>query len=299
MDTEHFLNEEVALDQVRSLLTEVFGGERFSKEYVNWLYRANPCGPEISVNFMRGERCLAHYAVVPQHWRDGAEILPMALSLNTAVGAECRGRGMFTRMADATYRRALDNRDIAAILGVANANSTHGFVKSLGFQLVAPLPVRMGVIVPWHGADVTEVEPTDLPETLFAPNGVAQAWTRDTLAWRLASPLTRYRLHLHESGALVSCRIIQSGVPMMIILKILAAPGTRVATGRLLAAAAKAHGTPVYLHAGFNSQAKIPGIPLPRRILPSPLNLIYRPMKASAPPVFTPASFEFLDFDAY
>lgn len=301
MDDELFLNEEVPLTRVRALLVDVFGGDRFADPYVEWLYRSNPVGPEIAVNVVRDGACLAHYGMIPQWWGDEGAPLLMGLSLNTSVSEALRGKGVFMRMAGMAYERAT-GRGVAAVLGVANANATHGRLKYMDFRLVGSLPVRVGVAAPWSPPGVAEVGPEDLPETLFERGGGGgwrQAWTRESLGWRLASPLTTFRLHLHDSGAMVTCRTTQGGLPFVVVAKILPMPGHRVAVGRLLAAAAKSHGTPAYVYAGYNGAARVGGIPLPRRILPSPLNLIYRRLADSAPAEFRPGCFEFLDFDAY
>ena len=41
------------------------------------------------------------------------------------------------------------------MIGVANANSTHGFLKKLGFYQVAPLEVKVGMGNPFKNVDFT------------------------------------------------------------------------------------------------------------------------------------------------
>jgi hypothetical protein len=54
------------------------------------------------------------------------------------------------------------------------------------------------------------------------------------------------------------------------------------------------------IYAGFNAHVRVRGIRPPRRLQPSPLNLIYRSLSPDAPKVsFTLDTFEFLDMDAY
>ncbi|MBX3275024.1 MAG: GNAT family N-acetyltransferase [Sandaracinaceae bacterium] len=308
MVSEHLLNEQVDLEVVEDLLNDVFG-ERlralhaapFSRRYLEWLYRDNPCGQEVAANLMHGDVCRAHYAIVPQRWRDGTRTLPMSLSLNSAVSEASRGKGAFTRTAKATYERARTTRGIVGVLGVGNANSTHGLVKSLGFRFVAPLPVRVGVAAPVRLRGVSRAGADDLPEAFFASRagGWEQAWDRETLRWRLASPRASYLLHHDRRGAIVSCRTLHRGVPVAVILKVLSAPGRPPAMRRLLAAAARGHRTAFYLYAGWNGDAHVPGVPIPRRLLPAPLNLTYLPLDSTAPDPLVPRTFELLDFDAY
>ena len=307
MGAEPLLSEDVDLEAVERLLNEVFG-ERlraldalpFSRRYLEWLYRDNPCGHEVAVNLVDGDACRAHYAVVPQTWRRGARTLPMSLSLNSAVSEASRGKGAFTRTARATYEAARA-RGIVGVLGVGNANSTHGLVKSLGFRFIAPLPVRVGVVAPIRARGVSLAGVDELPQALFAPRAGSweQAWDRETLRWRLASPRARDLLHHDGSGAIVSCRTRHRGAPVAVILKTFTTPGRRLAIGRLLAAAAHGHRTALYLYGGWNGDAHVPGVPIPRRLLPAPLNLTYLPLDATAPDTLVPRTYELLDFDAY
>lgn len=301
MAAEATLNEDVPLEAIRALLVEVFDGQRFTAPYLDWLYRANPCGTEISANLTHGDRCLAHYAAIPQAWHGPDGEHAFALALNVAVAAEARGRGLFLSLAEQTFQRAAATRGATAIIGVGNASTALAYPRHLGFQLVAPLPVRLGVVLPRRVTSVREVAVGDIPAHLLAsdPGQWRQAWTHQRLAWRLASPMMSYRIHLHDGAAMVSCRVMQSGLPVTAVVKVFAAPGGQAAIGGLLAAAAHAHKTPVYVYAGFNDRVRVPGLPLPRRLLPSPLHLVYRPMSPSAPATFRPAAFEFLDFDAY
>ena len=55
------------------------------------------------------------------------------------------------RLAEGSIALARE-RGIACVVGVANTNSTHGFVKRLGFELVGRLPAT--VLVPVPGRDV-------------------------------------------------------------------------------------------------------------------------------------------------
>ena len=77
---------------------------------------------------------------MPIELADGDQPFTGALSLNTAVHERARGGGVFTRLAEETYDKARV-RGIRVVVGVANANSTPGFVKRLGFTSIGPLPV--------------------------------------------------------------------------------------------------------------------------------------------------------------
>lgn len=308
MDRFSFVAADCPLPAVRTLLAEVFDGTRYTQAFLDWLYRDNPWGHEIAVNLVDGDTCAAHYAIIPQMWTGPGRDAPISvgLSLNTAVAEAWRGRGAFTFLAQTTYARAAEDHGTCAVVGVGNAKSTHGLIHSLGFQHVCQLPVRIGMVLPCPRSTVRRVTVDDLDAALLsgeAPlqhnQGWQQFWTRDVLRWRLASPLSRFQIHATADAAMITCRTFQKGVPFMVILKILTVPGYRPPVRALMSAAAASHKTPLYVYAGLNADVQIGGLPLPRALRPSPLNLVYLPLRPEAPSTMTPVNFEFLDFDAY
>jgi GNAT superfamily N-acetyltransferase len=288
----------------QDLLAEVFPGTRVSDEaYLRWLYLDNPDGPAIEANLDDERGRAGHYAVVPCRLAEDEADVPAALSLNTAVHERARGGGVFTRLAEDAYAAALA-RGRTAILGVANANSTPGFVRRLQFDLLGPLPARILAPLPGAPVPLRDGLPEDrrLGSILAAatePAGASVRWTPQSLRWRLASPAADYAAHDGEDWIAVTTVDRSHAVPVAVILAVLAA---RPLTGRearaLVRRACAAHRAPVALHVGHNDRVPLRGLPLPARWRPSPLNLIFRRLQGDAPaPRF--ARLEFLDFDAY
>lgn len=230
-----------------------------------------------------------------------------ALSLNTAVANRARGGGTFTRLAQATLTAA-QHRGVTRVLGVANANSTPGFTRRLAFRLVMQLPAS--VVVPTPGrlrsvasgwASPSAFRPgglaSDLERLLVAPDvGIARSWSRSELAWRLARPGARYALHRSEDALAISTVDRRKGVPVGVLLGVLA-PGP-VDGARLIRSACRFHRAPLALHVGISDVVNFKSVQLPQRMRESPLNLIDRRLDAG--PDRSPfARFEFLDFDAY
>lgn len=295
-----------------ALLAEVFGaGPTTDVDYLDWLYRRSPFGPVIETNADDERGRAAHYAVVPAALTiDGVEHAG-ALSLNTAVHERARGGGMFTNLAQETFAAAAA-RGVTDIIGVANANSTPGFVRRLGFTLVGPLPVH--VLVPRRRARGVASRPIDadlIASATFADSaaarlpapatGIARAWTAATFGWRLSCPDRAYAWHDDGDAAIVTTVTRTQGVPVALVLKVLSAgPVGTAAAQRLVTAACRHHRAPVALHAGVNPRFPLRGLALPDRLRPSPLNFIHRRLAAYEPAVnATLGDFEFLDFDAY
>ncbi len=310
------------IDATAALLAEVFPGSRISRaDYLEWLYQASPFGAVVETNLDDEQGRAGHYAVVPiDLTRDGAP-LRGALSLNTAVHERARGGGTFVALASATYEAARA-RGIEAVVGVANAASTPGFLRRLQFELVTPLPTQVLLPVPGRrlGVRSTWASPAvfgsggvaDGLETLLSTpaRGLARAWTPETLRWRLEAPGSRYALHRSADALAVSTADARHGVAVALILKVFATrPLDAAARRALVRAVCRTHRAPVALHVGCNDRAAFAGVPLPERLRESPLNFIYRALGTGSPrperaldtesprPELT--RFEMLDFDAY
>jgi hypothetical protein len=131
------------------------------------------------------------------------------------------------------------------------------------------------------------------------PEGLARAWTPDTLRWRLASPGSRYALHRSERTLVVSAADRSKRVPVAVLLKAFAsAPPSAAERRALVRAACRLHRAPLAIHAGVNDMVSFSGPRLPERLRSSPLNLIVRHLE-EPPGKSAVARFEFLDFDAY
>ncbi len=300
-----------AVTATAALLGEVFPGTRLARaDYLQWLYEDSPFGPVVETNLDDDRGRAGHYAVVPiALTQDGAPVRA-ALSLNTAVHERARGGGTFVRLASETYAKARQS-GISAVVGVANANSTPGFLRRLEFELLGPLPASVLFPRPGGGerfrsawVDGTVFSPggvaADIEPLLTAPRiGWARQWTVETLRWRLAQPGARYSLHSSDSALAVSSLDRRRHVRVAVLLKVFAAsPLSGSARRALVAAACRFHRAPLALHVGFNDLVDFRGVPLPARLRDSPLNLIYRSLQSPARSAAV-ARFEFLDFDAY
>lgn len=259
--------------------------DKFSGAYLAWLYRDNPHGQAIGFDARDGTNLAAHYVCIPvSAMLHGVPVRAM-LSLNTATHPHYQGQGLFTRLAERTYAHAAD-LGIAAVCGVANANSTPGFIRKLGFTLVEPLQAAVGVgqlaVTPAHAAQTA---------------GFHYTWGREALAWRCASPTNRVALRLR--GGRLQCAAKAAG-GMLHAYAELPVPDFALPQ-------AQAHlpwMTPRLFLGLVPEQGGQGGIgayhPIPQRLRPSPLNFIFRSLSDKASmPGRGEISLSFLDFDAY
>ena len=171
--------DDALLQKVVDLFTITFyWSNKYTLDYLRWQYFDNPNGIVVSYNaFAENGELAAHYATIPINMIIDGKIEKGLLSLNTATHPNHQGHRLFTTLADKTYNYAADN-GFKFVIGVANANSTHGFLKYLGFDLVAPLEFKVGM---------GDIFKKSIPENL---NRVA--YDKETLLWRLKCPEFEY-----------------------------------------------------------------------------------------------------------
>jgi GNAT superfamily N-acetyltransferase len=272
-----------AIDEYVALMRACFPTARhYTAEYLQWLYGDNPAGPVVGFDAWEGAQLAAHYVCVPATMELDGRPARALLSLNTATHPEHQGKGLFTKLADRTYQRGAEE-GFDFVYGVANANSTPGFVRKLGFQLVAPLLARVGLGsfgIDWASATRRAV--------------LRRLWNAESLRWRIASPANLLGVRArsadvgeawgrtHRPGisawAEFPCAAVEAAGPAAPLL------GARLLIGLFPAGTARLGG---YWE-------------IPQSLRPSPLNLIYRPLRAQRPQVpAEEALVSFLDFDAF
>jgi hypothetical protein len=295
------------LPATAQLLVEAFGQDAPTDvRYLDWLYIQNPAGTVVDANLDDELGCIGHYSVVPKIIAQGGESWRVGLSLNTAVAARARGGGLFTKLAFEVIDKSRAE-DLSGILGVANANSTPGFVRRLGFTVEKSLPVKVGVANPAASRNLASGEEAlaaiaviEAARRTADPYTAAPVWTEELLRWRFARPGAAYFAYADADGGVFGAKTRQAGMPFACLMGLFVArPGACL--GRLVSAACAASGTPLYVYGGWNRDVAVAGLPVPMGLRPSPLNLIWRDLTdARARP--TPSRFrrfEFIDFDAY
>jgi len=147
---------------------------KFSSATLAWMYKENPDGLAIGFDAFDGDSLVAHYVCIPASIIGPDGELRALLSLNTATLPNYQGKGLFTKLAKTTFESA-EQLGYDCVYGVANQNSTPGFVGKLGFSLVAPLQAKLGV---------GRLRP---PISNFHLQ-FQRSWSSASLAWRCANP---------------------------------------------------------------------------------------------------------------
>ncbi len=184
-------------DYVRLFDASFAGDGKLNADYLHWQYLANPHGRVIGVDAFMGGNLAAHYAIIPRRYRLGTQVFDAALSVNTATHPQHKGKGLFTKLAEATYLAAAQH-GVKFVVGVANANSVGGFTRKLGFTALGQIRLYAG-----FNATVAAADSLDLD--------VQAAW----LDWRLCNPSRRYERVTHGDGS-TTLRTHVKGMPFNI-----------------------------------------------------------------------------------
>jgi hypothetical protein len=295
------------------LLDAELPDERFvDARYLTWLYDENPFGSGIydNVDDTDGTR-IAHYALIPQVYRDADGPRPFVFSLNAVSRSGSQRRGFFGELGGRIWGRA-GEQGVQMVIGVTNDKST-GAVKKNGWRVVGPIPVHM--IIP-TGRPVTAVEHHPATPDYLASDRFTEVasdlddspawhwtncWTLEHLRWRLSHPTASYVVHVGPELVAISTRTEMFGVPVAVVLKLLPRGGRfgPVPSRDLLNAICWHHRAPCGVYAGHNRHVPVRGIRLPERLKPVPLNLDILDVGDLDPLTFQLDTFEFLDMDAY
>jgi GNAT superfamily N-acetyltransferase len=289
MEYRFVQSDELTLANYQALFRVCFPNARhYTIPYLKWLYTSNPAGVAVGFDAVAGECWAAHYVCVPVWARVRGETQKGLLSLNTATHPDFQGKGLFTKLANMTYEYACDN-GYRFVYGVANANSTPGFTRRLGFQLVRPLEARLG-----FGGFFTDACEY---ETLQAEAVFVRAWDKATLRWRMGNPTNPVGVQtvstaLHSFAARTNYPFVQVYSEMLISdWELASSPSSLARFGfpKLFLGL-----LPGKQWAQHNYWA------IPKRLKPSPLHLIYRDLHSTGTTLAPDACLiSFMDFDAY
>ena len=292
------------------LAAELPDAKYVDEAYLHWLYDENPYGAAIQRGVDEDGVRVAHYALIPQRYRDPHGIVPAAFSLHAVVRNGTQRKGYFQKIGAEIYEEA-SAAGWRLSSGVCNDKSIGAVTKYMGWKTPGPLPVklcvptRFGRDVASHAIDATFLATDHFAELTAGLDEfpVAQwtnSYTTEYLRWRLACPTTRYTLHTTDDLVAVTTTDTRLGVRAAVVLKLLRRGSEDVRPDAVIGAACRFHRAPYAVYAGFNARVRVRGVQPPRRFQPSPLHLILRSLSPTVDQdTLELDTFEFLDMDAY
>lgn len=280
--------------------------------YLQWLYEENPLGPAYQAVVDDDGARIAHYALIPQQYRDANGPVPGAYSLHAVTRTGTQRKGYFVSLGKQIYAEAAaDGRRL--MTAVPNEKSVTAGVKYLGWRLIGQVPIRL--CVPTALArDVETIDCTpafvasprfgeltrDLDE--YPTSGVTNSWTTESLRWRLARPRASHVMHVTPDVIGFSLRTVQRGVPAAVIMKLLPR-GDRLgplSARSIVAAACRRHRALVAIYGGINEHVVVRGIEPPRRVRPAPLFWLVQTLRdGDDQDAVRLTTYEFFDMDAF
>lgn len=281
--------------------------------YLHWLYDDNPLGPAFQEHVDEDGVRVAHYALIPQRYRDAGGPQPFVFSLNAVSRTGAQRKGYFGVLQLRVWSRARDAGTRCGI-GVTNARSHRG-VQVMGWRFVGPMPVE--VVAPGRGGPARwashHVTPELLADRTFADatTGLDEqpaehwtnCWTSEYLRWRLASPNgAAFALHVSDDLLAVSTLSSFKGLPIAVVCKLAprGRPTRPIPARSAVTEICRFHRAPAAVYAGFNRWVSLRGVPLPHRLKPAPLNLEVCSLSDTiGQREFRLDTYEFLDMDAY
>ena len=264
-------------ERVSGLLRLVFPKARhLTPRYLEWLFAGNPDGAAVGCNAWRGDELVGHMAAVPLKARMDGETRPGMYTMNGAVHPDHRGRRLQSGISAAMFEEAI-GRGFHFCFATGNKWSTGPLLTR--FRMIRPLDARIGLGWPRRR------------ETSAVPS-FERIWSPEALRWRLANPEALYSVERRGGALGVSA---SAGLPGL---------GAILYQGPGEAEPAEGPRTgPMRVWFGLD-----PGIdwrasaflPIPMRLRPSPLNLVYRDLTGGD---FLPdadrLTFQGLDLDAF
>lgn len=263
------------LKEYSRLLSAVFTEtHKFTVDFLNWQYKDNPAGEVVGYDAYLGGELAAHYVTIPVIYFYKGQQKKGLLSLNTATGKAHQGKGLFTQLAEKTYELG-KNLGYEFVIGVANQNSTHGFLKKLDFALIAPLDVKIGA-----GKINALNKSTDY---IFLANH-----DDAFINWRLANPFSHY----YKSNDLLLTDTGKYGVSAVLCHSVRFRNNSQIET--------KSSFLKTWIGIADHKKIGACYFNLPKKLKPSPLNLIFKSLNSETViPRRDEIFFELIDFDAY
>jgi GNAT superfamily N-acetyltransferase len=283
MNFEPIKVDRASLKKCVDLFSECFpSASHITVPYLEWMYRDNPRGQVIGFNAIDKEKIVAHYACLPCELMLGGEKKKSLLAILSTTHPDYQGQGLFPKLANHTYE-SIDKQKFACVYGVGNANSTPSLVRKLGFQLVKPLDVKIGI-------SQLSINWGNVRET----SQFRRLWTEADIKWRALNQANPASIAKTTSGHnIFYADSVNSMIKVISPIKI---------DDNLTETLPKLNFFPKLFIGLFpkDSCNFREYINIPDRFKPSPLNMLYKPLhthiKQLDPDLVT---FGFQDFDAY
>lgn len=226
------------------LFRKAFPNFSTSSEYLEWLYFKNPNGNAIGFDAFDGSKVVSHYVCIPINIDVFSK--PCLLALNTATDPQYQGRGLLKVLANKTYE--VFGHDFACVIGVANAKAIKPLTKHLGFEHLGNLELRFGF--------------------LNKPTQGRRVYSLKEARWRSTCPGRSLDIVRYKSDLIRFTRKLFGFIPITSVCSIVEDEDS---------CQSRRFFFPIGLTLDWR-RGKRPLIFLPKKLKPSPLSLVFRPL---------------------
>jgi len=199
-------------DRYRDIMLACFG-KAPDKRYFEWKYAENPAGEVVAFEAVAGNQIAGFYGVIPWQVTVGKRTLKVYQSMDTMTHPDFQRRGIFVKLANATYAERLARDPNHVIIGIPGSTSYPGFVQKLGWTHVLdaqyvfkPRALSRGRIP--ADCRVRTIERMDVALERYLARREASSPLLQTsmdpafLDWRVfRNPAAAYDVYLVESGS--------------------------------------------------------------------------------------------------
>ncbi|WP_101688816.1 GNAT family N-acetyltransferase [Dysgonomonas massiliensis] len=176
-EIKYIATDDNSLVELQHFLKVVFPRtSRFTLDFLRWQYKENPLGEMEGFNAWHNGRIISHFAGLPIEMNLFDKKRRGLLCINVSTDPKYQGKKLFKTLGERTVKYAMDN-GYDFMIAVPNANSSHTFLKYLGFYLISPLSVKVGI-----GNNIFSDRHFDC----------YKSWDEKQYKWRLNSPVNKY-----------------------------------------------------------------------------------------------------------
>lgn len=253
--------------------------------YLQWLYGMNPLGEAIGADALFGDDVVGQVLAVPGEFELRGKVVKGLVAMNVAVHPSFQGRRLFAKLGLRMCEYGADH-GYDFVSGVANQAATPGWIRQMGFQLVGPLEARIG----FGGLGVKNYD------EIIKKSEFRHYWRNETLQWRANNPENRVCLtstgdsRVMKAFASAGKKGISAFAEMPCTYDV---PLSETLTSHTLLPR-------VFLGLIPGHQFPPNFFSIPKKLRPSPLNLIYKNLNDGKDRIDPLTCFiNFLDFDAF
>lgn len=176
-EIKNIATDDNSLIELQHFLRVVFPHtSRFTLDFLRWQYTENPLGKMEGFNAWDNGQIISHFAGLPIEMNLFGKERRGLLCINVSTDPKYQGKKLFKTLGERTVKYAMDN-GYDFMIAVPNANSSHTFLKYLGFYLISPLSVKVGI-----GNNISSDRHFDC----------YKLWDENQYRWRLNSPINKY-----------------------------------------------------------------------------------------------------------